>query len=243
MTETNKYLKSKIYKVVSDCTNDVYIGSTYETLNSRFSKHKNTMKRYNNGLCNYSTVNKILPFDDVKILLIEDYPCQNKKELLSREAYWIKNIPNTVNKYIPLRTRKEYYEENKTFCLEIQKVYKEKNKQKIKEYQRTYRQRNDDKIKQYIDKNKQKIKDRQKQYRDKNKQKIKDRQKQVCVCTCGCNVSRSNLTRHKKSRKHFENIKQIQTDITNTLNDMKDIFSRFEEQNKLLDDELDRVFN
>jgi len=32
---------------------------------------------------------QIIAYDDVQIILIEDYPCDRKDQLLQRESYWI----------------------------------------------------------------------------------------------------------------------------------------------------------
>jgi hypothetical protein len=44
--------------------------------------------------------------------LVENYSCNSKKELETRERYYIENN-ECVNKNMPTRTMKEYQEENK----------------------------------------------------------------------------------------------------------------------------------
>jgi hypothetical protein len=41
---------------------------------------------------------KILKYGNAQIILIENYPCNNKDELRAREQYWIDKTPNIVNK-------------------------------------------------------------------------------------------------------------------------------------------------
>jgi hypothetical protein len=43
----------KIYKITSSKTDDVYIGSTIQTLNDRFIKHKSNYKLYQNKKSSY----------------------------------------------------------------------------------------------------------------------------------------------------------------------------------------------
>ena len=42
----------------------------------------------------------------MKMLLIEEYPCETKQELLWRERFWIDNN-NCINKYKPIITKEE----------------------------------------------------------------------------------------------------------------------------------------
>jgi hypothetical protein len=133
------YTTSKIYKIFSIDSDDVYIGSTTETLSTRLSRHKSNYKRYLNGKHHYITSFKILEKNNYDIVLIEECPCNSKQELHERERYYIENN-NCVNKYIPCRTAKEYCQQNKDKKSEYQKEYykeyRQKNKDKIKEYQK-----------------------------------------------------------------------------------------------------------
>jgi predicted GIY-YIG superfamily endonuclease len=78
------YSKGKIYKIVDESNGDVYIGSTINSLDLRFRTHQ-IFKYYNKLKCN------------CKIILIEDYPCNNKRELEMREQYFIDNT-DCINK-------------------------------------------------------------------------------------------------------------------------------------------------
>ena len=107
---SNKYHRGKIYKIVSNCCNDIYIGSTTETtLAKRLSKHRGMFKNWKSGKGNYVSSYKIFEQSHYDIVLIETYKCESKDELHSRERYWIENTANCINKYIPTRTDKEYY--------------------------------------------------------------------------------------------------------------------------------------
>ena len=102
----NKYQNGKIYKITSKQTDDVYIGSTIQSLNDRFACHKFEFKTSNNS------ANHILKYDDVIITLIELYPVNSKLELHQRERYHIEKN-DCVNKFIPTRSKKEYREATK----------------------------------------------------------------------------------------------------------------------------------
>lgn len=103
----NNYQNGKIYKIVNKQNDDIYIGSTYEKLSRRFSKHKHDFKRYNNGTFHYISSFEIFKTNSAEIILIEDYPCNSKKELCDREAYYIREF-NCVNKQIPNNNIVEY---------------------------------------------------------------------------------------------------------------------------------------
>jgi len=100
------YKNGKIYKM---CYNDdMYIGSTCCSLKKRFREHKCRGLNYNkNRLC-YKNIDN---WDDVSIELIEDYPCDNKLDLLKRERYYIDLLKPNLNYLIPSRSKKEYQKE------------------------------------------------------------------------------------------------------------------------------------
>jgi GIY-YIG catalytic domain len=191
MEAITKYRNGKIYKITSPQTDKIYIGSTCANLKYRLSAH-NT--EYKNGTT--ITAKDILQFDDHKIELIEDYPCNEKYDLHLRERYHIEqNKDVVVNKMIPTKTRqeyrKEYHEKNKQKLNEQSKQYHEANKDKINERQRnTYYEKQDDRLAYATT------------YREQNKDKMNAAKRERIVCpTCGTEMSKNSLARHNK-RKH-----------------------------------------
>ncbi len=123
MSEINKYQRGKIYKIVCNITGLIYVGSTTEKhLSHRLGKHKAYYKNWLDGKCTMTTSYKILENNDYNIILLELVPCNSKDELQKRERYYIETL-NCVNKYIPGRTSKQRYEDNKE---RISEKYKEK---------------------------------------------------------------------------------------------------------------------
>ena len=127
----SKYINGKIYKVISDNTEKIYIGSTIQPLWKRKSEHKINCRRWLENNYKYITVNDIIKLGDYDIVLIEDYPCERREQLHSRERFWIEKFKEiAVNKCIPCRTSKEYYYDNidkeKARC----KKYNLENKEK-----------------------------------------------------------------------------------------------------------------
>ena len=165
------YKNGKIYKLWTLESDEIYIGSTTQPLYKRLSKHKKSA----------NTCNSRLLFDrykDVKIELVEAFPCDNKQELNRREGHFQRlNKEFIVNERIAGRTDKEYNFDNADKISEQHKQYRKDNADKIKEHQRQYNADNADKIseqhKQYYIKNAEKLREKQKQYRANKKASAK----------------------------------------------------------------------
>jgi len=102
----DKY-KGQIYLLKCHQQNLGYVGSTIQGLKVRLSKHKTDYKGYMGLLnCsrNYRGSFEILCNEDYDIYLLEDYECDNKKELEKRETQWIfkcSTIMEMTNKNMP----------------------------------------------------------------------------------------------------------------------------------------------
>ncbi len=129
----NFYFDSKIYKIYSDKTDLIYIGSTTQELYRVLNNHKNKYIRQ---------TNKLLEIDEnIKIKLIKYCSCKSKKELkLEQQKYIKENEGNYLNDD---KTEEEIKEQNK----EKQKKWKEENKEEIKEKSKIYREKNKEKNK------------------------------------------------------------------------------------------------
>ena len=116
----SKYTQGKIYKLTSSQTDKVYIGSTITSLNVRFSNHKSHYKSWLKSKMDKITSYDLLQYEDVKIELIKEFPCETKKELDREEGKLILEN-NCVNKCVVGRTKKEYVEANKEKINEMRK--------------------------------------------------------------------------------------------------------------------------
>jgi hypothetical protein len=217
----NRYNNGKIYKIVDNTNGNVYIGSTCEpTLARRLAGHRGAYNSYlNGGRVDKTSSFNILENNNCSIVLLEDYPCERKDQLLARERFYIENN-QCVNKVIPTRTIKEYYQDNKDKLIDYQKEYYEQNKDKLKEYYeqnkdkiKEYREQNKDKIidyqKEYYEQNKDKLKeyyeqnkDKIKEYYEQNKDKINEHRYKHFTCECGGCYIQKNKATHLKSIKH-----------------------------------------
>ena len=127
--ESNRYQNGKIYKIVDNGYNKCYIGSTIEALSVRMAKHRSGYRNYlSGGHADYKVFEIFNEFgiDDCKIELIEEYPCENKMQLLKREGFHIQNT-NCVNKRVEGRTKQEYR-------FEYNAQYRENNKERLSEW-------------------------------------------------------------------------------------------------------------
>ena len=110
------YQLAKVFKIVSNDDVEVYIGSTtLPRLCTRLAKYKNDYKCWKEGKSSKISLYDIFDeygIDNVSIVLLEACPCNSKDELSKRQRHYIETIDN-INKYIPGRTDKEYYEETK----------------------------------------------------------------------------------------------------------------------------------
>ncbi len=195
------YSQGKIYKIepiVEHEEYEIYIGSTTQKyLCSRLSDHRAHYNRWKSNLHGKVMCFELFDkygFDNCVITLIENVDAETKDELLQKERHYIQSM-KCINKFVPLRTLKEYYSDNKEHRQKICKEYHENHKEQIADYQRKWREENKE-LKQDLDK----------QYRENNKEKIKLRKSEKITCECGKTIRHDDLSRHKKSQFHLNNI-------------------------------------
>ena len=162
MENNNNYQNGKIYKIVCNVTNEIYIGSTIQTLNKRLKNHK-----YSKNCKSINIINR----GDYEIILIKDYPCDSKWELEEEEGKYIREN-DCINRKIPHRTNEEWKEHQKEYHKEYYENNKEKNKEKKKEYYENNKEKKKIKMKEYYENNKDKIKEYYKKYYQENKKSI-----------------------------------------------------------------------
>jgi hypothetical protein len=195
------YSNGKVYKIVPTVKHeegDVYFGSTTKQyLSQRMDKHRSDFKCKNTK---FFCASKIL-FDkygveNCIIVLLELVDAKSNDELKAVEAkYIINNI--CVNKYIPLRTGKQYNADNADRISIRQKQYNEANADQIKIKTKEYNEANADQIrdkkkqhyeanadqmrekaKQHYETNADQMREKAKQYRLENKEQLNEKKKQ-----------------------------------------------------------------
>lgn len=101
------YLKSKIYKLVCDNNEAVWIGSTTKSLCQRMAQHRDTYKKHLSGTAKRCPSFQILNGTNARIELIEGFPCSNKDELNKRLHETIRNYPTAINGKVKEQEHKE----------------------------------------------------------------------------------------------------------------------------------------
>ena len=112
----------RIYAIRSSQTDDIYIGSTFNTLEHRLSKHKFHYFYFSEKNSKYKCCSfEILKYPDCYIELIEEHYNLNTKQLRKIEGEHQRKT-KCVNKVIAGRTHKEWLKDND------EAVKKQKNK-------------------------------------------------------------------------------------------------------------------
>jgi alpha-galactosidase/6-phospho-beta-glucosidase family protein len=179
----NIYNRAKIYRLVCLVTGKQYIGSTTQNLRKRLHEHKINYKCWKNGKYHYVTSFQIIENENYDIVLIEEFPCDNKEQLHARERYYIETM-ECVNKYIPTRTIQQY---------------RQANREKLAKRDKQYRQANQEEIHQYM-----------KEYRQANHEQLKTKASEKIPCECGNQISRRHISTHRKTKKHIDLINSIE---------------------------------
>ena len=187
------YSKGKIYTIRSYTNDDIYIGSTIQTLTDRKASHTRDYKGYLIQKANYVSSYEILKYNDYYIELLELYPCSCLEELKKREGHFIRKM-KCVNKNIPGRTQAEYYIDNKDKLLKYQEEYNNDNKDKINKYKKEHYQKNANEIKK-----------KTKEYYHLNKTHLNSKQE----CECGGKYTNTHKSCHMKSNKHQNYINSL----------------------------------
>lgn len=180
-----RYKNGKIYRLLC-ADGHYYIGSTINNLKNRLANHKISSKDSKAKV--YTYINSV-GWDNVKIELVEKYPCLSKEALIKQEAFYINEMKeddfclNTNKPHVTKEEREEnkkaYYESHKD---EIKAKHKEYYadpavKEKTDAYQAEYRKQNAEKRRAYTNQYKkdhsEQVKQACKSYYEQNKETIK----------------------------------------------------------------------
>ena len=207
------YNLGKIYKIERISDNMlIYVGSTCETtLCRRLDKHKQKAKKCPNRRV-YKSISDNGGWENHKILLIKIYSCNSRDELHSEEARFIRALKPLSNIVIPMRTQKQYVQENSIKTKIYQDKYRQDNQEKLKECKRQDYLNNKAK---YIERSNQR-------YVDKNAEILK-RLSIVNHCCCGQDYTTGHKSRHLKSKQHINSI-PVQFKLIEEMHNNRKIF-------------------
>ena len=164
------YSKTIIYKI-KHIDNDslVYVGHTTNWEQRKY-RHKSVCynekgKAYN--LKVYQVIRENGGWNAFKMIEVQKYPCEGRREAEKRECEVMKELKSSMNTYRSYITEEEKQE--------MVKEYKETNKERISERKKRYYENNKDKnkeqTKEYYENNKDIINQKHEEYRNKNKEK------------------------------------------------------------------------
>jgi len=210
------YSDSKIYKLVNHVTGEIlYIGSTTQHyLCQRMACHRSRTRDKKHQY--RQKIHDILEeqgLSNIRIELIEKYPCNSRHELEKREDDLMlsHDLHGKGNKNRACRSPQQYQKDHPEKCRGYQKKYRETHKELIQKKQHEYYMNNIEKIKknnqEYRIKNKDKLKISSKLYREKNQEKIKAYATLKVTCNCGQIICKKHLKDHLKTKKHSLNLK------------------------------------
>ena len=200
----NKYQNGKIYKLVCDKSPLVYYGSTIKPLSRRLTHHK---------VSKCCSSRELFKLGNVSIELVEEYPCNSKKELQERERIYIEFMLNNFNhkiicnKVIPGRTAEEWRIDNRDEISKKRKEHYKANRDNVnersKKYYRANREKANERSREYHKANREKHNEQSKVYRIENRETINKKQREKFNCDCGGRYTRCHKARHMKSKNHL----------------------------------------
>lgn len=188
--EMPNYQLGKIYKIISDQTDQIYIGSTtMPRLSQRLAQHRADYEKFQAGKVKCSNLSsfQIIRYHDYSIVLVEIYPCHSKDELHAREQHWIETTQNCINKV------KAFTGQNKEeYMKQYNQQYRETHLESLKTYISNYYKENSDRVKGKV-----------KEYKQKNIDAIKAKKYHKLICECGIQCMKTNYSQHLRSLKHI----------------------------------------
>ena len=181
------YANTQIYRFVCNDVNitNTYVGST-TNWTKRKANHKICCTKPNNRIHNlnvYQVIRANGGWDNWNMVLVENYPCNGKREAEQREQHWKEHYNDDMGLNMAFRTEdqtiqyyQQYRDTHKEQIAVRNKKYREINEDQVKNKKKQYREAHKEQIaehdKQYKNANKVKILEQAKQYREINKEQI-----------------------------------------------------------------------
>ena len=180
--------KARVYKIINDIDNAIYIGSTKQNLSARMAHHRASFYKNESSLHNY--VKKLGDWKYFHIILIKEFDCQSHQHMIQKEQEYIDKYMKDLD-YIVLNKRKAYQTKEQRKKQQLENSQTEKRKLHKKIYDKKYSQT--EKYKQY-----------HKQYNqtEKYKQYHKQYSQKIYYCSCSANINFTSKYNHKKSKRH-----------------------------------------
>jgi len=174
----------KVYKIVNDFDDKIYVGSTSQTLSKRFSEHKQSFYRYEEDnskkFIRAYTLFSEHSIDNCHIVLINSYIVNCREEQLKHERFHYDELKAFVVNHA------------KPICLSKEEKRNDHNICNVK-YRKEHRTQSHDR---YIT----------------NKDKLREKASTVWFCLCGAHCQIFKKARHKRTMKHITFMNRLCSD-------------------------------
>ncbi len=171
--------KIKVYKIYWNDCDDLYVGSTKDSLSNRIAQHRKECKSGKRKTKIYESMRKN-NMNELRYCMIESYEVHDKDEQLKWEQYHASELQPNLNMYRCHNTHEDYKKYKTNWAREHKddlKAYRDSHKEEIRNLNKKYRENNKEslKIKQkiYQEKNKDRIREYKKEWKRKDRLKKK----------------------------------------------------------------------
>ena len=135
-----KYSTGKIYCIRNHIDEQIYVGSTCQSLSKRMAYHRQDAKKANRQTTLIYPLMLKYGIENFYIELLEECPCENSNQLEKREGELMRELKASLNQKVAGRTMEEY----KVECADkikkaksvSDKKYAEKKQEKMKAYRK-----------------------------------------------------------------------------------------------------------
>ena len=185
------YDKAKIYQLVNDITDDIYIGSTCQPLSKRMAEHRISMRSSRDHHIKLYQKMIEIGVEHFRIELIKECPCENIEQLRAIEGKYIREM-GTLNSHIAGRTSSDYKKEFKERYIPTYQSYRENNRDLLNEKNRIY------------------YNERSETICAKHRQRYNEITSVKMTCdVCGTVHNKKNKPLHLRSKKHQEALNNL----------------------------------
>lgn len=201
----------KFYKIYSCIEPDglCYIGQTTRDLKTRLREHKSSFIT-KTDICSSKKVFEKYGLENCIIELIEELDFEDNLNSRIKERELIELHNNCINTCIPTRSINEWCKNNRERSNEIKKNWELRNPEKKKECIKKTNEKRKEANKLWREENKERLSQYAKEKYLKNKEKILENIRQKINCEiCNCEINKGELSRHKKSKKHLNNLNNL----------------------------------
>ena len=133
-------------------------------------------------------------WDAFDMVELERYKATDKRNLHTRERYYIELLKPSLNHVVPIQSKQEWTQIHKNEITQYKDIWYKKNKVEIQQQSLDYRNNHKTEISQ-----------QNKQYRKANKESISAYKKTRINCICGAITAKGHVSRHMKSDKCIYN--------------------------------------